>query len=125
MLTEAEHQEIKKHEEAEKYQIWFEKMWQESGGLITKMSASRILGRSTCLITQMIKRGILREHKYNQRDDGFVELNQIVELRANYNFRYAVFAMDIIRRAKGIEKSALEKFLKGLDQETIEKAQKQ
>ena len=125
MLTEAEHQEIKKHEEAEKYQIWFEKTWQESGGLITKKSASQILGRSKCLITQMIKRGILREHKYNQGDDGFVELNQIVELRADYNFKYAVFAIGTIRRAKGIEKSALEKFLEGLDQKTIEKAQKQ
>lgn len=122
MLTQEEKREIQKHEEAEKYQIWFEKHWEEAGGLITKNAASRILGRSTCLITRMIDRGIIREHKYNPKSDGFVELKQVAELREKYNFKYAEFAIKIIRQATGIQKSSLEKFLEGINRETIERA---
>lgn len=122
MLTEREMKAIRQQQEAEHYQEWFMNKWAETGGLITKSNAARILGRSRCLITLMIQRGKLREHKYKPTDEGFVEMSQIIIYKRLYKYRYAKFVMELIRKKQGIEeKTSLEKFLEGYTKETIEK----
>lgn len=126
MLTEREKKAIRQQQEAEHYQEWFLQKWAETGGLITKSNAARILGRSRCLITLMIQRGKLREHKYMPTDEGFVEMGQVIQYKKLYKIRHAKFVMELKRRAQEIEEKTtleqfLEEYLKGYDEETIER----
>ena len=46
------------------FDVWYEKIWQRAGGLISQSDAARILKKDTSRIAQMIKEGKLKRYQY-------------------------------------------------------------
>lgn len=65
-----------KMEDVEFYN-WTCEHWLNTGGLITQVTAARLLGKSKGRITQMIKEGKLKEHKY--KNLSFVEFPEVMK----------------------------------------------
>ena len=66
-----------KEEDIEFYN-WTCEHWLITGGLITQATAARLLGKSKGRITQMIKEGKLKEHRYKKIS--FLEFPEVMKM---------------------------------------------
>ena len=102
---------MKKNElENMEFREWFKEVWQLSGGLITNTTAARLLNKTSGRISQMVKEGKLREHRYN-KEISYLETIQIFNMI--HEETYNMLEDEYIKLSKKLPQEMKETFLAG------------
>lgn len=123
MKQEQRTETVMKNFNEEYYQFceWFRKNWLVSGGLISKATAARLLGKCKGRITQMIKEGKLNEHKYNE-GISFLEAQQIFEIMHREEYKF--LKGSLLEQAEEIPETHRQSFIDAM-MPTLERQEKE
>ena len=114
--------EMKKFdEEYFKYCEWFKTNWLTSGGLIAKAEAARLLGKSKGRITQMVKEGKLKEHKFS---DGISYLEAPQVFTIMHQEEYKLLKDTLYEEAAGLPETHRQSFIDSM-MPTLERQEKE
>ncbi len=114
--------EMKKFdEEYFQYCEWFKKNWLTAGGLISKAEAARLLGKSKGRITQMVKEGKLKEHKFS---DGISYLEAPPVFTIMHKEEYKILKDSLYEQAEEIPETHRQSFIDAM-MPTLERQEKE
>lgn len=84
-------QDMRKPKEKLHFYEWYRTNWTAYGGLISKATAAAILNVTKARITQMIKKGMLKERIYeNNQRYTYVDAPSVFTLAHHQNYEYII-----------------------------------